>query len=114
MHGIETLKKRIRDGEFLIGVAVSSNFDQARLEEVLAQDDYAFVSADSQHSPFNEERLVEFCAVANGLGVPVIFRIKHTFHSYLVGNMLDLGPSGIEVPQVEEVASAAGADRGWA
>ena len=105
MHGIETLKQRIRSGEFLVGVSASAMPNEARLREILAQDDYAFVSVDSQHSPFNEERLAEFCGLANGLDIPVIFRIKHTFHSYLVGNMLDLGPSGIEVPQVEEVAT---------
>ena len=34
------------------------------------------------------------------------FRIKHTYHSYLIGNVLDLGqPAGIEVPQVEEPAT---------
>ena len=33
------------------------------------------------------------------------FRIKHTRHSYLVGNILDLGPTLIEIPQVESVAT---------
>ena len=50
--------------------------------------------------------LVDFCDAAAQVGVPVVFRIKHTFHSYLVGNILDLGPSGIEVPQTETVETA--------
>ena len=33
--------------------------------------------------------------------MPVVLRIKHTRHTYLIGNLLDLGPVGIEVPQVE-------------
>ena len=102
MHGIKSLKQRINDGEFVVGVTAPSTTDKARLEEIWGLDDYGFVSTDSQHSAFNEERLVAFCANANDLGIPVMFRIKHTYHSYLVGNMLDLGPSGIEVPQVEE------------
>ena len=59
------------------------------------------VAVDSQHSPYNEDRLVDFCNVANELGIFVNFRIKHTRNTYLIGNYLDLGPSGIEVPQVE-------------
>jgi 2-keto-3-deoxy-L-rhamnonate aldolase RhmA len=105
MHGIETLKKRINSGEFIVGFYTSLDTGKERLQELWDKDDYAFVNVDSQHSAFNEERLVEFCGNANSLGIPVIFRIKHTFHSYLVGNLVDLGPSGIEVPQTEEVAT---------
>jgi len=32
-------------------------------------------------------------------------RIKHTRNAYLIGNYLDLGPSGVEVPQVETEAT---------
>ena len=39
--------------------------------------------------------------MADALDIPVNFRIKHTRNAYLIGNYLDLGPSGIEVPQVE-------------
>ena len=31
----------------------------------------------------------------------VQFRIKHTRNAYLIGNYLDLGPCGIEIPQTE-------------
>ncbi len=33
--------------------------------------------------------------------MPAILRIEHTRRAYLVGNYLDLGPAGVEVPQVE-------------
>jgi 2-keto-3-deoxy-L-rhamnonate aldolase RhmA len=96
------LKQRIHAGERIIGVSAPVNASKGRLEEILGKDTYGFVSTDSQHSAFNEERLVEFCRNAEDLGIPVMFRIKHTRHSYLIGNLLDLGPSGVEVPQVEE------------
>ncbi|AWT59748.1 MAG: 2-keto-3-deoxy-L-rhamnonate aldolase [Candidatus Moanabacter tarae] len=102
MHGIETLKKRIHEGELVIGVSVPLFTKVEHLKEIWEYDDYGFVSTDSQHGAFNEERLVEFCNAAEGFGIPVIFRIKHTYLTFLVGNLLDLGPSGIEVPQVEE------------
>jgi 2-keto-3-deoxy-L-rhamnonate aldolase RhmA len=105
----KNLKQRIHDGEILIGVSTPINTPKSRLEEILSQDNYAFVSVDSQHSPFNEESLVTFCHMANEMGVHVQLRIKHTRHTYLVGNYLDLGPSGVEIPEVmtEEVVDEA-------
>jgi len=96
------LKQRIHAGELLIGVSVPIQSTQSRLETILGKDDYAFVWVDSQHAPLNEERLVEFCQMAESMGVHVQLRIKHTRFTYLIGNILDLGPTGVEVPQVEE------------
>ena len=59
------------------------------------------ITVDSQHAPFNEEKLVEFCRNAKELDMPVQFRIKHTRYTYMLGNLLDLGPAAIVVPQVE-------------
>ena len=98
----ETLKQRIHKGEIVVGVVVPVGTNRSRLEEILSKDSYDWISVDSQHSPLNEERLAEFCEMAADLGMRVQLRIKHTRHTYLIGNYLDLGPSGVEVPQVEE------------
>ena len=95
------LKQKYRNGERVLGVSVPVNTTADRLDQVLGQDDYDFVSVDSQHSPLNEERVAEFCGMAAERDVFVQFRIKHTRHSYLIGNYLDLGPCGIEIPQTE-------------
>jgi 2-keto-3-deoxy-L-rhamnonate aldolase RhmA len=100
----EDLKQRIRSGETLIGVSAPIDATKSQLEDILGKDDYAFVNTDSQHSAFNEETLVQFCGIAAELDMPVQFRIKHTRHAYLIGNLLDLGPAAIEVPQVEDEA----------
>src|SRR5919106_6959520 len=100
----ESLKQRIHHGDIVVGVSVPIQTDRSRLETILSQDAYDFVAVDSQHSPYNEERLVAFCAMAEGVGIPVQFRIKHPRHAYLIGNILDLGPWGIEVPLVETEA----------
>lgn len=100
-----SLKQRIHNGEVVIGVSVPIVANRKRLEDILSKDSYDFVAVDSQHSAFSEEKLVEFCALAEELDIPVNFRIKHTRFTYLIGNLLDLGPSGIEVPQVEEEAT---------
>lgn len=100
-----SLKSRVHNGSILIGVGMPLTATRGQMEDILAKDDYAFISTDSQHSAFNEERLVQFCGNAAELHMPVQFRIKHTHHTYLIGNLLDLGPAGVEVPQVESVAT---------
>ena len=97
-----SLKQRIRNGEIVVGIRAEVGWSQSQLEDVLARDTYHFVTLDSQHSPYNEEKLLAFCGMAAGLGMPVQFRIKHTRHAYLIGNVLDLGPWAIEVPLVED------------
>ena len=99
----ENLKQRMKSGEILIGVSVPINASLNEMESIISKDEYAFVSTDSQHNAFNEETLVNFCQHASKLGIPVQFRIKHTRETYLIGNILDLGPLGIEVPQVEDI-----------
>ncbi len=99
----KNLKKRIRDGHHVYGASVSMAIDRDSLAERVEKGGYDFVAVDSQHAPYSEDRLVAFCNMADDLGIPVNFRIKHTRNAYLIGNYLDLGPSGIEVPQVELV-----------
>ena len=97
----KNLKQRIRNGEHVFGVSVSMMIPRESLAARVEENGYDFVAVDSQHSAFSEERLVDFCNMADTLDIPVNFRIKHTRNAYLIGNYLDLGPSGIEVPQVE-------------
>ena len=98
-----SLKERINKGELLIGVSVPINSTLNEVEEIISKDDYAFVTIDSQHTAFNEETLVNLCRHTKKLGIPTQFRIKHTRDTYLIGNILDLGPLGIEVPQVNDI-----------
>ena len=95
------LKQRIRDGEIIYGIGVATDIERGRLEDYLGQADYDYVSVDCQHVAFSEVQLTDFCRMANELGIPARVRIKHTRQAYLVGNYLDLGPSGIMVPEVE-------------
>ena len=98
----DSLKQRIHAGEVVVGVSAPLDSDKSGLEAILSKDTYSFLTIDSQHSPYNEEKLVAFCATAQDLGMPVQFRIKNTHNAYLIGNVLDLGPAAIEVPLVED------------
>ena len=106
MSSAESLKQRVNNGDIILGVSAPINATKSELENILSKDTYDFIGTDSQHSAFNEERLVEFCGIAAELEVPVQFRIKHTRASYLIGNLLDLGPIGVEVPQTETEETA--------
>jgi 2-keto-3-deoxy-L-rhamnonate aldolase RhmA len=100
------LKRKIQQGQHVFGVSVPVDCPRERFEAILRQGPYDFVSIDSQHTAFNEERVEKFCAMAEELDVFVQFRIKHTRHAYLVGNYVDLGPCGVEVPQTEHESTA--------
>ena len=101
-----SLKEKIVRGDIVLGVSVPITATKSKMEDILSKDDYDFIHTDSQHSPYSEERLVAYCETAKEVGIPVQFRIKHPRHAYLVGNILDLGPLGIEVPLVEDEATA--------
>ena len=89
-----SLKEKIVRGDIVLGVSVPIDATKSQMEDILGKDDYDFINADAQHSPYNEDKLVQYCATAKEVGIPVQFRIKHPRHAYLVGNILDLGPLG--------------------
>ena len=87
----KNLKRRIRDGELIYGVSVPVTANRDEMKAIIDKDHYDFVMGDSQHSAYSEPQLVEYCNIADSLGMPVHFRIKHTRNAYLIGNYLDLG-----------------------
>ena len=97
MTEIKNLKEKIRNNSIIIGVRIPWNADINQIDEILTYDKYDFMSIDSQHSPFEESRLAKICEYAHDLPIPVHFRIKHSKITYLIGNLLDLGPSIIEI-----------------
>ena len=44
--------------------------------------------------PYSEDRLVALSGMVGEFDLPLQFRIKHTRHTYLIGNYLDLGALG--------------------
>jgi 2-keto-3-deoxy-L-rhamnonate aldolase RhmA len=95
-----TLKQRIRDGEVVVSMRMPLESSREDIERGLAGGAYDFIYVDGQHTAFSDELLVSFCAAAEGLGLPVQFRIPHTRQTYLIGRFLDMGLSGILIPEV--------------
>ena len=100
------LKQQIKRGEQVVGFGIRGDIERDAFRRIVELGACDFVFTDSQHSPYSEDRLVALAGMAKELKLPLHFRIKHTRHTYLIGNHLDLGPSGIEVPQVETAATA--------
>lgn len=98
----EKLKLRIHNGEIIESVSVPKNIPRGELEGILSERHFDFLYVDCQHDAHNEESLVEFCKMAEELSLPVQARIKHTRDAYLIGTYLDLGPSGVMIPEVKE------------
>ena len=99
------LKQRIRSGEDVIGVSIPTTSTREDFEKALNVRDYDFVCVDAQHGAHSDQGLVAYCQIANEFKMPVRFRIRHTREAYLSCRYLDLGPSGIEVPQVESATT---------
>jgi 2-keto-3-deoxy-L-rhamnonate aldolase RhmA len=103
---MKDLKKLITSGEQVVGGAIMYGEGKEHIEKLLDYYDYDFISVDGQHSPTNEDYLLKVCEAAYELDKPVHYRIDHRRHAYMIGNLLDHGPTIIEVPQTEEVYQA--------
>ena len=94
MSNEPNLKQRIKNGLLTIGVQVPWNATKTQIEDIWSRDDeYNYISVDSQHNPLHEPQLQSLCVSAQELSIPVHFRIKHTYYTFQIGNWLDLGPS---------------------
>lgn len=102
MNTGRSLKERIRAGEIIHALQAGLDTDPDELAAAITRKKYDYLYIDGQHTAFSESGLVAFCGLAQSLGLPVIFRIHHTRHAYLIGRYLDLGLLGVIVPEVEE------------
>jgi 2-keto-3-deoxy-L-rhamnonate aldolase RhmA len=100
-----TLKQRIHDGDALAIAWASLAMDREALVSKFTEGAWDLVFVDAQHAPYDEDKLVTFCQVAEEQGVPALLRIRHTRLAFLAGNYADLGPLGILVPMVETEAT---------
>jgi 2-keto-3-deoxy-L-rhamnonate aldolase RhmA len=98
----KTLRQRIATGETLVAMRGSLTTSKEELAGFWATGDYDYVWIDSQHTPYSDELLTDYCAVAEELGIAVQLRIPHTREAHLVGRYLDFGLSAVLVPEVVE------------
>lgn len=105
MSRAKSLKQRIHDREIIETLRVSVSMSRSEVVSALETRSCDVLYVEGQHSPFTEDQLMQFCAMAGDLDIPVKLRIPHTRHTYLIGRYFDFGPLAIIVPEVEEEAS---------
>ena len=104
MSTAQALKQRIKDGEIVVALRPPISIGRDALEAALSKGKYDLIYIDGQHTAFSDDQLVAICGAAESLGMPVQFRIPHTRLTFLIGRYLDLGLSGILVPEVADPA----------
>lgn len=100
------LKQKIKDGDVVVALRPPITISQGDFEKALSKGSYDLVYIDGQHTPFSDDQLVSICSIAEQAGLPVQFRIPHTRLTFLIGRFLDMGLSGVLVPEVEVPAIA--------
>ncbi|MCC6174876.1 MAG: hypothetical protein IT305_06200 [Chloroflexi bacterium] len=102
MSTVQSLKQRIKAGEVVVALRPPIGISRGQLETALSKGTYDLLYIDGQHTAFSDDQLVNVCAMAEELGLPVQFRIPHTRLTFLIGRFLDMGVSAILVPEVVE------------
>ena len=103
MAPVSTLKKYIADGNITVSLRMPIDATKSMTEFALGKGDYQFLYIDGQHTAYTDWQIVEFCNMAEEIGLPVQMRIPHTRMAHLVGRFFDLGLSSVIVPEVEDV-----------
>ena len=98
----KSLRQRIQDGEVLTAMRGSLSTSKAELAAMWATGRYDYIWIDSQHTPYSDQLLVDYCQAAGELGIDVQLRIPHTRQAHMVGRFLDFGLTAVLVPEVEE------------
>lgn len=97
------LRKRIQAGEFLLGTLLE--IPSPALVEIMGLSGFDFVVIDGEHGPLDlatTENLIRAAACA---GISPIVRVSEN-HPVLIRQPLDLGATGVQVPQVDSLVSA--------
>ena len=100
--GSRTLRQRMGEGEVLVALRGSLTTSRDELADIWSRGSYDYIWIDSQHTPFSDQQLVDYCRAAEELDIDVQLRIPHTRQAHMVGRYLDMGPSAVLVPEIME------------
>lgn len=95
----KSLRSRLAGGDQVIALRTNLQMERDALVSALSKGDYDLIYIDTQHVPYTDHQLWEFCSTAEKLGYPVEVRIPHTRQAHLVGRFCDFGPASILVPE---------------
>lgn len=97
------LKETLRKGQPVIGTFIMCNC--AELVEIVGICGYDFVVIDTEHGPLSVESTINLIRAAELKGLTPITRVTESSDSTILRS-LDVGAHGIQVPQVNDAATA--------
>jgi 4-hydroxy-2-oxoheptanedioate aldolase len=98
------IKERLQAGETLIGTFVRSA--EPAVCEVLGLAGLDFIVLDGEHSPLGIRELAGLVRAADGVNIPAFVRVTENA-PFPIMQALDMGASGVQVPQVNTEDEAA-------
>ncbi|MCX8011573.1 MAG: aldolase/citrate lyase family protein [Desulfobacterota bacterium] len=98
------LKKRLRNGELLVGTMISE-LRNPNIAYMLAQNGFDFFILDNEHGAYSPETISDIIAAARGADLPVVVRIPEIRRETIL-KPLDSGAAGLPVPQVNTKGQA--------
>lgn len=101
-----SLKRKLAESGVVLGTWVS--IPQPIVVEALSGSGFDFLQVDGEHAPVHPDRLHDILPVADGAGLPVIYRARRN-RDDLISTALDAGVAGVMLPMVNsrEAAEAA-------
>ena len=103
------LKRKLTSGEIAFGSFIS--LDSPDLVEIFGIAGFDFVILDNEHSPGNPHSVQHMLRAAEIRGLDTIIRVPNAEHHTIL-KALDIGASGVQIPQVNDVETAKRAAQG--
>lgn len=97
------LKERLSQGATVLGTFIT--IDSPDLVEVIGLSGFEFVVLDTEHGPFTTEATTNLIRAAELRGITPITRVTESSETTILRS-LDVGTHGIQVPQVNDAATA--------
>jgi len=102
------LKRKLQRGENVVGPFMNCSY--GAFIEVVGLAGYEFAIFDMEHGPLEVETAEDLCRAGQGVGLDCIVRVRKN-DAPQIQRALDIGSSGVQVPQIETGQEAAAAVR---
>lgn len=103
---VQTLRQRLEEGEALIGTFQTIN--SPVVAEIAGLSGMDFIILDQEHGPLTAQSSLALCQAAERRGASPVVRVRSNTVPE-IQRALDIGASGVEIPQVETREDAAAA-----
>lgn len=97
------LKKRIKDGQVIIGAFV--RIAAPALVEICAYIGFDFVVLDAEHGPLSERDVEDLVRAADAANIPALVRVPENSQSTIL-RFMDTGSMGVHVPMINTAKQA--------